>query len=207
MENPIESPIENPGKSPAPPRYALLFPLLILPLGGCNDPGDTDADTAAIADRAEQTLPDSQALTEHYRHTLDDLLDAINDGNPDLAESLSRALLDQSLPLLDSVALRHTDCTEYFDAVRELPAQLPTLDAQAIQNGYVQGRALPDGAAHCHDAAGLLTAPALATAVAREQPDNWQSTTRAHADTARARLDGLRDVLGGEETAAPGEAP
>ncbi|KAF0810194.1 hypothetical protein A167_00875 [Alcanivorax sp. S71-1-4] len=185
----------------------LPAPLLLALLVGCNDPADTDANTDKVAERAEQTAPDSAALVEQYRQTLDDLLAALNDDNPDRAESFARALIDQSLPLLDSVSLRYTECDAYLDAVRELPNQLRTLDAQAIQNGYVQGRALPDGAARCHDAAGLLTAPALATAVTRDPPEDWQATVRGHAQTARARLDGLRDVLSAEGEAAPDRAP
>ena len=190
------------------PRYVLLFPLVMFSLAGCNDPGDTDADTGAIAERAEPGVPNSQALTEQYRQTIGDLLDAVEGDNQDLSESLARALLDQSLPLLDTVALRYTECGAYLDAVRELPEHLAALNAQEIQNGYVQGRALPDGAARCHDAAGLLTAPALATAVARDEPDNWQTEVRRHAETARAQLDGLSEVFSvGDDAAAPGRAP
>ena len=191
-----------------PIRLTPWLPALLLTLlAGCNDPGDTDADTGKVAERAEQTAPASASLIDHYQQTTGELLASLEEDNPDRTEALARDLIDQSLPLLDSVVLRYTDCDAYLDAVRELPNQLPTLDAQAIQNGYVQGRALPEGEARCHDAAGLLTAPALATAVARDQPDGWQDTVRGHAETARARLDGLRSVLSAGEEAAPGQAP
>lgn len=193
--------------SPALHRSALLIPLFALWLGGCNDPGDTDADTDRIAERAEQTQPTSASLTEHYTHTLDQTLTAIEQDNQDLAESLARDLVDQSLPLLDSVALRYTDCAAYFQALRELPNLLPSLDEQAVRTGYLHGQALPEGNPRCHDAAGLMIAPAMAMVVARDQPDDWQQVMREHLQTAGTRLDRQRDVLEVDQEAAPEPAP
>ncbi|MCK0538425.1 hypothetical protein [Alcanivorax quisquiliarum] len=181
-------------RAPRPVRLTqlVLVPLLIA-LAGCSDP-ETDSET--IAERAEPGGVVSRELVQRYQESADQLLRLLDDDdNADHVEPMAQALVDQSLPLLDSVMLRYTECTDYLQQAITLAQHLPQLDQASLDRDYREGRGLPDAPPRCRDAAEILTEPAAAVIAASTQPPQWRSDVRTYIRTAQARLDQLQGVF------------
>lgn len=178
----------------ARPALLALIPLLVA-LAGCSD-SETETDSEIVAERAEPGGVKSRELVQRYQDSADQLLRLLDDDdNADHVEPMAQALVDQALPLLDSVKLRYTECTEYLEQATGLAQQLPELNQQTLDHEYREGRGLPDAPPRCRDAAEILTEPAAAVVAASTQPPQWRSDVRAYIRTAQARLEQLQSVF------------
>lgn len=181
-------------RAPRPARlsHLVLIPLLVV-LAGCSDP---ETDSEIVAERAEPGGVQSRELIQRYQDSADQLLRLLDDDdNADHVEPMAQALVDQSLPLLDSVMLRYTECTDYLQQAITLAQHLSELDQASLDRDYREGRGLPDAPPRCRDAAEILTEPAAAVIAASTQPPQWRSDVRTYIRTAQARLDQLQGVF------------
>lgn len=181
-------------RAPRPTRLAhLVLVTLVVALAGCSEP---ETDSKTVAERAEPGGVVSHELVQRYQESAEQLLRLLDeDDNADHVEPMARALVDQALPMLDSIKLRYTDCTEYLQQATMLARQLPELDQATLDRDYRKGRALPDAPPRCRDAAEILTEPAAAVITASTRPPQWRSDVRGYIRTAQARLNQLQRVF------------
>lgn len=101
-------------------------------------------------------------------------------------ENDSKALVDASMPIVDSFIKKFPQCSEYLTALKNAADVIPTLPLEEIESGYHADGKLPKfDDANCYHAKDLLVHPATVQAMAKlgiKTDEQWESAEHEIAE-------------------------